>query len=62
MNVYYRKSAALVLKLRQEASKQLASSVVTASCKFALPVQAAKTLAVASEQGYSTFVCVHKHN
>ena len=25
--------------------------------KFALPVQAAKTLVVASEQGYSTFVC-----
>ena len=28
MNMYYRKSAALVLKLSQEASQQLASSVV----------------------------------
>ena len=39
--------------------KQIASSVVTGDLrKFVFPVRAAKTLVVASEWGYSTFVCV----
>ena len=40
MNVYYRKSAALVFILSQKTLKQLASSVVTLVTKFTFPVQA----------------------
>ena len=53
---------ALVLKLSKQASKQLAWSVVT-GYDPAFPMQAAKTLVVASEQGYSILrVHVYKHN
>ena len=40
MNVYYRKSMALVFMLSQEASKQFVSSVVTGTTKFAFPIRA----------------------
>ena len=59
INVYYGKSVAVVLILSREASKQLASSVVTGDnmCKLTFPVRATKTLALASKQSYSNFVC-----
>ena len=48
-----------MLILSQQGSKQIASSVVTGTTprKFTFPVQATKTLVVASELGYSNFVC-----
>ena len=56
----------LVLILSREASKQLALLVVTGDngrLPSKLILWAAKTLAVASERGYSdSFVCFYKHN
>ena len=47
----------LVLILSREASKQLASSVMTGQCNPAL--QAMKELVVAGKQDYSDFVCTN---
>ena len=54
--VYYGKSVVLVLILSQEASKQLAPSVVTGD-NPTFPVQKKKALSMASEQSYSNVVC-----
>ena len=56
MNLYYRKSATLVLKLSQGVLYHQWSQGTTPH-KFMFPVQAAITLMVTSEWGYSIFVC-----
>ena len=60
--VYYGKSAAVVLILSKEASKQLGLSVVTGddtTLVFSQCERAAKSFVVASERGYGNFVCTH---